>query len=619
MSKVPPNPQAGQGIPLPKRENDLFKTVVKQYEAKQYKKGLKAADAILKRFPKHGETLCMKGLILHHHSAPSNTNAGAHSADNDETKKRKEEAINLVKMGLMQDMRSHVCWHVYGLLYRSERNYAEAIKAYKQALRIDEGNLQILRDLSLLQIQMRDLNGFEKTRHTILELAPSQKINWMTFALAKNMNGNLEGAIGVIDIYLGTLRDTNAAENGGSKENMISDLSRNFEASELVMYKNRLLQRSNDNGNTKEKWEKALNHLEENKGIVVDETSWYKSKAFFLLQLQKYKEAEDVYLELMQRGSTEDYSIHSGLMVARLQLDSETCSKALSIRGAATFATRFKLEPSQKDTLLQLYEEELLSRFPKSQTVKRIPLTLMDFSSDQWKDGISDYIRKNLMRGVPSLGSDLASFVLLPDKNNSGIFRPASDPFEFKGHQVYQKLGIIVDSHIKSLEETQKFHLNKGDDLAQPPSTLLWAWYLRAELHRRAAEYKDALVLVQKCIDQTPTAVDAYELKGVILSEAGNDDLAVEAIEEGRNLDLQDRYINNLATRYWLRCNRDDMAWKRVALFTRHESAPKQYMFDMQTTWFELELAACHSRKKDIGKSLKQYSESYCMNTSLLL
>lgn len=58
------NPQAGQGRPLPKKESDLFKNVVKFYESKQYKKGLKNADTILKRYPNHGETLCMKGLIV---------------------------------------------------------------------------------------------------------------------------------------------------------------------------------------------------------------------------------------------------------------------------------------------------------------------------------------------------------------------------------------------------------------------------------------------------------------------------------------------------------------------------------------------------------------------------
>lgn len=50
------------------------------------------------------------------------------------------------------DLKSHVCWHVYGLLYRSDREYREAIKCYRNALRIDPDNIEILRDLSLLQV-----------------------------------------------------------------------------------------------------------------------------------------------------------------------------------------------------------------------------------------------------------------------------------------------------------------------------------------------------------------------------------------------------------------------------------------------------------------------------------
>lgn len=51
-------------------------------------------------------------------------------------------------------------WHVYGLLQRSDKKYEEAIKCYRNALKWDKDNLQILRDLSLLQIQMRDLEGY---------------------------------------------------------------------------------------------------------------------------------------------------------------------------------------------------------------------------------------------------------------------------------------------------------------------------------------------------------------------------------------------------------------------------------------------------------------------------
>jgi predicted Zn-dependent protease len=86
MSSKDANPQAGQGILMPKKETDLFRAVVKQYECKQYKKGLKAADTVLKKFPNHGETLCMKGLILN-------------------CTGKRDEAINMVKLGLMHDMR----------------------------------------------------------------------------------------------------------------------------------------------------------------------------------------------------------------------------------------------------------------------------------------------------------------------------------------------------------------------------------------------------------------------------------------------------------------------------------------------------------------------------------
>ena len=74
---------------------------------------------------------------------------------------RKEEAYDYVRRGLRNDLRSHVCWHVYGLLQRSDKKYDEAIKCYRNALKWEPENIQILRDLSLLQVQMRDLEGYK--------------------------------------------------------------------------------------------------------------------------------------------------------------------------------------------------------------------------------------------------------------------------------------------------------------------------------------------------------------------------------------------------------------------------------------------------------------------------
>jgi tetratricopeptide (TPR) repeat protein len=115
----------------------------KCYEMKQYKNGLKLSKQILTnpKFTEHGETLAMKGLTLN-------------------CLGRKEEAYDHVRRGLRNDLKSHVCWHVYGLLQRSDKKYDEAIKCYRNALKWEKDNIQILRDLSLLQIQMGDLEGY---------------------------------------------------------------------------------------------------------------------------------------------------------------------------------------------------------------------------------------------------------------------------------------------------------------------------------------------------------------------------------------------------------------------------------------------------------------------------
>lgn len=165
--------------------NEIFlRHAQKCYEMKQYKNGLKLAKQILTnpKFTEHGETLAMKGLTLN-------------------CLGRKDEAYDHVRRGLRNDLGSHVCWHVYGLLQRSDKKYDEAIKCYRNALRCEKDNIQILRDLSLLQIQMRDLEGYRETRHQLFKLRPSQHASWIGFAMSYHLLGDFVTANSILDTF----------------------------------------------------------------------------------------------------------------------------------------------------------------------------------------------------------------------------------------------------------------------------------------------------------------------------------------------------------------------------------------------------------------------------------
>jgi hypothetical protein len=52
-----------------------------------------------------------------------------------------------------------------------------------------------MRDLSSLQIFLRDYAGFEESRRNILIAQPGAVVNWITLAGAQYMNQNYQGAI----------------------------------------------------------------------------------------------------------------------------------------------------------------------------------------------------------------------------------------------------------------------------------------------------------------------------------------------------------------------------------------------------------------------------------------
>lgn len=435
---------------------------------------------------------------------------------------------------------------------------------------------------------MRDLDGFCVTRNTLLTLKPNAKVNWLSLALAKHLTGDLQGAINVIDIYLGTLTEGHP------------ELSRCFESSELALYRNSILAEVPGDD-----YKEALNHLATCESVVVDRGAWLMMRATYQLKRGDFAEAKETCLTMFARGLTEDYRVHSIFMCAVLQLkdnnESKICEDALKLTGTNTLASMVVLPPDQRQLLKELYLNDVSVRYPSSPAIHRIPLTLME--GDELRSALDAYCRRGLLKGVPSLCSEMSSLLF---KEVDGRFHLATDPVDIKDHATYKMLVELADEYIATLSQYNKFSPN-GEDADEDPTTILWAWYLRAGYHGLAGENTEGIVLLDKCLDHTPTAVDVYEMKALLLKSAGDLNAAVECLDKGRELDKQDRYINNQTTKYMLQAGMEEKALQRISLFTRHEGNPEQNLFDMQCSWYELELAECLERKGEWGRSLKKF------------
>uniref|UniRef100_A0A8D1TUL3 N-alpha-acetyltransferase 16, NatA auxiliary subunit n=1 Tax=Sus scrofa TaxID=9823 RepID=A0A8D1TUL3_PIG len=182
------------------------------------------------KFAEHGETLAMKGLTLN-------------------CLGKKEEAYEFVRKGLRNDVKSHVCWHVYGLLQRADKKYDEAIKCYRNALKLDKDNLQILRDLSLLQIQMRDLEGYRETRYQLLQLRPTQRASWIGYAIAYHLLKDYDMALKLLEEFRQTQQ--------------VPPNKIDYEYSELILYQNQVMREA-------DLFQESLEHIETYEKQVCD-------------------------------------------------------------------------------------------------------------------------------------------------------------------------------------------------------------------------------------------------------------------------------------------------------------------------------------------------------------
>ena len=436
--------------PLPPKENALFKRILKCYEQKQYKNGLKFSKQILSnpKYSEHGETLAMKGLILN-------------------CLGRKEEAYDHVKRGLTKDIGSQVCWHVFGLMQRSDKKYSEAIKAYRNALRADKDNIQILRDLSLLQIQMRDLEGYKDTRHTLFQLRPTQRASWIGFAMSYHLLEDYEMALKILEEFRKTQKKP----------------SYDYEYSELLLYQNMVIRESGD-------VEAALAHLELYHQSICDKINMKEIKGRYLLSLNRHSEAESLYIDLLKRNP-ENHEYYKQLEESR---------KATTME--------------EKMAIYVEYQE----KFPRAQAPKRLPLNFL--VGPEFETKLTNYIKAALRKGVPPLFVDIRPLYSVPDKfqfidklMNSFLDNLLKDSsFEASGAPKESPTTLLWTYYYLAQHCDHKGELQKALDYVNAAidhtPTLIELFLLKGKIYKHAGDPEEAVKWLDEA--QSMDTADRY-------------------------------------------------------------------------------------------------------------
>ena len=462
-----------------------------------------------------------------------------------------EEAFALAKVALTSDMKSHVCWHVYGLLYRSAKNFEEAIKAYKFALKLEPESQQIQRDLALLQMQMRDYQGYLQSRHAILQARSGLRQNWTALAIAQHLAGNLADAERTLSTYEETLRSPPPKGD--------------IEHSEAVLYKNTIIA---EMGET----ERALDHLDAVWKHNLDRTSVMELRAQYLLRLGRKEEAERAYRELLGRNA-EYRSYYEGLEGA-LGID-KTDAKAL----------------------WQVYKE-YAERNPRGDAARRIPLDFLE--GDDFREAADHYLQRMLHKGVPSTFANIKALYKNTQKRDviqelvegyaNGVHKPltnGSAEKQVNGETNSEKESSFASSALYFLAQHYNYHLSR--DLTK------------------------AMNAINRAIELSPDTVDFHMTKARIWKHHGNSQKASDTMEKARSLDERDRYINTKAAKYQLRNNEHDAALKTMSKFTRNETAggPLGDLHDMQCMWYVTEDGEAYMRQSRLGLALKRFTSIY--------
>ena len=534
-------------------------------------------------------------------------------------------------------------------------------QCYQNALKKDPNNLQILKDLSSLQVQTRHHDGFAETRRRLLLLKTNNRNNWLAFAVGTQLAGRLDRAVDILDSFIHTqeteddgrrrrererereeqkaqqpqdgdaafgLRAAAEREIAAFESRSRAQLA-SYEDSELFLYRLSLLVELGQ-------LQPALAYLDSIADRLCDSLAYLEARARLLSQLQRLQEAELYYRHLLSLNpDCLDY--HRGLQSA-LGLDAD------------------RAEDSER--LLSLYQS-LQLQFPLSSLCRRLPL---DFTRGPvFRSLLEPYMAAAIRRAIPSLFVDLRPLyrdetkaavvqavvqAFLDSLRSTGRFPPmrggargeleddkegkqqtedespccllwtlffAAQHFDYQGETVTagRRSSSRRDTQARGLDAGPAAHLASARlslplGLLPPPAAADRAACCLLSLPALGRPLQ-SLSLLAAAVAHTPTCLELYMLQARVYKHAGDAEAAFACMDLCRALDTADRYLNTKAVRYALRAGRRKEAEELVSLFLRDDAAGLQALSELQVMWWEWALGCLQLRQREHAQALASF------------
>ena len=306
---------------------------------------------------------------------------------------------------------------------------------------------------------------------------------------------------------------------GNPNEKSLKTSEEKHAESELILFQSRCLEKQ-------DKYDAAIIHLRSQQSKLVDVLSFRVKVAELLVLSGRFSEAAIVWDKLV-REQGENYRFHSGLQSALLKLDVESSKKTFLLKHLDLPSTVMSLSDEQKDVLMEQYN----TRNYKSRAIGKILLSVV--RGDQLKGLLEAHIRKSLHDEVPALYQDIFSLVRDPACVLS------RDPVDFRAHPITLMAADIVDRLVVNLKNSDTFDIAPVDGskaVREAPGVLLWGMFLQAHLLVRCGKVTEALLVVEACLEHTPTALDVHTMKARLLKKAGDVKEAAATMEYCRSL-----------------------------------------------------------------------------------